>query len=85
MLDLVAYIIIVALSGAFVLALLNKWRVLEWLQVHAPGEFLHQLFSCHFCSSWWVCLIISLPLWWVIGPWAAAVPVCSTMIAVRLW
>lgn len=35
------YIIVVALIAAFVLTLLRKWGVIEWVQVHG-NEFLQR-------------------------------------------
>lgn len=77
---------VVALAAAFLLALAQKWGWIEWLQVHAPTEWLNKLFSCKFCCSWWVCVAISLTLLVLTGQWPfAVVPVCSTMIARLLW
>lgn len=84
--DFVCWVAVVALTAAFLLGLAVKWKWLEWLQVHAPNEFLGKLFNCKFCCSWWVSVIISLTLsvvtrqWWLL-----AVPVCSTIIARELW
>lgn len=85
MFRLVAYTLIVALAVAFVLMLANKWRVLEWLQVHSDGMF-HQLVSCHFCTTFWTALAVSAVVAGVSGYWPAlACAVLSTPIAVRLW
>ena len=48
----------VALMTAFVVVLLKKWGIAEWMQVHGNG-FVSQLFSCDFCMSWWASVIIS--------------------------
>ena len=80
------YVAIVSLSAAFLLSLAVKWGWLEWLQVHAPSDFLHELFSCKFCCSFHVSAIISLTLCVVTGEWLLlAVPVCSTVITRELW
>lgn len=82
----VCYVAAVALSAAFLLSLAVKWHWLEWLQIHAPNDFLHELFSCKFCCSWWVSVIISLTLCITTGDWLLLlVPVCSTVIARELW
>lgn len=79
-------VLIVALVAAFLLGLLNKWGVLEWLQVHAPSDFLNRLFSCRFCCSWWMSVLICGIWLAVMGRWEMAfVPVCSTVIAKELW
>lgn len=86
MIDFVCWIAVVSLAAAFFLSLLSKWKVIEWLQVHAPSEFLYKLFSCKFCVSWWTCVIISLTLCVATGWFALmAVPICSTIITRELW
>lgn len=84
--DFICWIVVVALCAAFLLGLAQKWGWLEWLQVHAPNEFLGKLFNCKFCCSWWMSVGISLILCMVTGHWILlAVPVCSTIIARELW
>ncbi len=56
--DLIAYPMFVALVAAFVVVLLKKWGIAEWMQVHG-NEFVSKLFSCDFCMSWWVSVIIA--------------------------
>ena len=57
--DLIAYSMIVALVAAFVVVLLKKWGVAEYMQVHGD-RFTSQLFSCDFCMSWWVSVLVML-------------------------
>ena len=84
--EFVCWAAVVSAVAAFVLALLQKWGVLEWLQVHAPNDFFGKLFNCKFCCSWWVSVIISLTLSVVTGMWVLAlIPICSTLIARELW
>ena len=86
MLEFVCWIVVVALLAAFVLALAQKWGWIEWLQVHAESDFLYKLFSCHFCTTWWVCVLVALGALAVTGHWTLLlVPPCATLIAVRLW
>ena len=86
MLDFFCGIVIVSLSAAFFLGLAVKWHWLEWLQKHAPNDFLNKLFSCKFCCSWWMSVIISLILCVITGNlWLLAVPVCTTVITRELW
>jgi len=85
-LDFVCWCAVVALASAFALSLARKWGVIEWLQVHAPTEFLGKLFSCKFCLSWWVSVGISVILWLAVGQAALLLaPICSTLIARELW
>ena len=84
--EFVCWVAVVALAAAFLLGLAVKWGVLEWLQIHAPNDFLGQLFNCKFCCSFHVSMIISLTLCVATGQWwLLAVPVCSTVIARDLW
>lgn len=84
--EFAAWVAIVATAAAFVLGLAVKWKILEWLQVHAPTEFISRLFNCKFCCSWWVCLGICVTLWVVTGAWLLMlVPICATVITRELW
>ena len=55
---LLVFSVEVALMAAFVVVLLKKWGIAEWMQVHG-NEFVSQLFSCDFCMSWWVSVVIA--------------------------
>lgn len=80
------FIIIIALASAFVLTLARKWGWLEWMQVHAPSEFLHRLFGCPFCVSFWTCLFVSFVAFIVTKDFAAlGVSPLSAVLCVRLW
>lgn len=73
-------IIVVALVAAFVLTLLRKWGVIEWVQVHG-NDFFAKMFNCDFCLSWWACVMICLFALVVTGnPLYFVVPFCSTII-----
>ena len=86
MVGFLCWVAVVSLATAFSLALLQKWGWVEWMQVHAPTDFFYRLFSCKFCLSWWVSVFISLSLCVVLWDWTlVAVPICSTVIACRLW
>lgn len=56
---LLIYSIVVALVAAFVVVLLKKWGVAEYMQVHGD-RFTSQLFSCDFCMSWWTSVFVML-------------------------
>lgn len=61
-------IIIIALLSAFILLLLRKVGAVEWLQLHG-NDIIHELASCEFCLSWWICLFISLVCAFCVGDW----------------
>lgn len=83
--DLLAVILVVAFAVSFLYLALTKWKVWEYLQVHADGwwyrltgrrtEYWNEKFSCVFCCSFWLGVIICLPfliatgdLSWIIVP-----------------
>lgn len=73
-------IIVVALIAAFVLTLLRKWGVIEWVQIHG-NNFFSKMFNCDFCLSWWMCVLICFfALIFTGNPAFLGVPFCSTMI-----
>lgn len=73
-------IIVVALIAAFVLTLLRKWGVIEWVQIHG-NDFFSKMFNCDFCLSWWTCVpICFFALIFTGNPAFLGVPFCSTMI-----
>lgn len=84
--EFVCWVAVIALAASFLLALAVKWGWLEWLQVHAPNEFFERLFNCKFCTSWWVCVLISLTLCVATGHLILlAAPICATLITRELW
>lgn len=86
MINFLAFVVFVSLLSAFLLTLAWKWGWIEWLQVHAPNEFFNKLFSCKFCCSFHMGVVISLIISVVSGNWfLLAVPVCSSVIASKLW
>lgn len=83
--EFVFWVIIVSLLTAFFLGLAEKWGVIEWLQVHAPNDFLNRLFSCKFCCSFWTGVAICIGASIGAGDWILMlVPFCSTVIAREL-
>ncbi len=79
--EFACWCIVVGLLAAWMLTLADKWGWCEWLQVHAPCDFLYKLFMCNFCCSYWLGCIISLTLFVIIGRWEMLiVPMISTMI-----
>ena len=73
--------VMVALLAAFVVLLLKKWGVTEWVQVHGDSVS-SKLASCDFCMCFWasvfVCCISTV---FVDEMWMIAVPFLSTPIA----
>lgn len=84
--DFLCWAMVVGLLGAWLLTLADKWGIREWLQVHAPNDFLYRLFSCNFCCAWWIGVVISLTLSATNGRWEMLfVPLISTMITRRYY
>lgn len=80
MIQFIIQTIVVALYAAFVLALLRKWGVIEWVQVHGNDLFA-KMFCCDFCLSWWACVLIYAILLATTGEHIyLGIPFCSTMI-----
>lgn len=75
---------VVALVAAWVILLLNKWGVIEWLQVHG-NVLVSKAASCVFCLSWWVCVAVSLVLFILTGDWSLVfAPVLATPITMKM-
>lgn len=51
-------IVFVALLAAFIVLLIKKWGLAEWMQVHGD-KFMSQLFSCDLCMSFWAAMLLS--------------------------
>ena len=62
MIDFVCWVLLVALLVMFLRTLAEKWGILEFLQVNAPNEFLHKLFTCSVWESFWLGKPISVLL-----------------------
>lgn len=81
------FLIIVVLIGlltAFVLTLLKKFGVIEWLQVHG-NDFVHKLANCDFCLSFWMNGFFAILLVIITGvPIFLAIPFFSTIITRNL-
>ena len=50
-------ILMVACAAAFVVLLVKKWGIAEWMQVHGD-RILSELFSCDLCMSFWSSVLI---------------------------
>lgn len=78
------WVVVVGLLTAFLLKLAMKWGVIEWLQVHAPNDFLNRLFSCAFCCSFHLGMAISILIAFEMGEYyILLVPFCSTIVAIK--
>lgn len=72
--------ILIAWLAAFLLCLLIKWGVVEWLQVHG-NDFFAKMSSCHFCLSWWAAVAVAAVAFAVTGDWSLLLcPFFSTVI-----
>lgn len=80
MIEFVFYIIVVALLAAFLIGLMRKLGVVEYVQVHG-NKLFSEMFSCDFCLSWWSCVAVALFAFIICGnPVLFGVPFCATMI-----
>lgn len=80
MIDFVCWVLLVALLVMFLRTLAIKWGILEYLQVNAPNEFLHKLFTCSFCQSFWIGMAISVLLAIFVHWYLIFVPFFSSVI-----
>lgn len=58
---LIVYIVFVSGLSSFVISLMMKWGIVEWVQVHG-NDFFHKMFSCNFCLSFWTNLLVCISL-----------------------
>ena len=65
---------------SWVVILLKKWGVIEWVQVHG-NAFFDKLVSCDYCLNWWLAWCVVVVALVVTGEWwLAGVPFFSTTI-----
>lgn len=80
MVDYLILILLIALFSAFIISLLKKVGIIEWLQIHG-SELISKLAHCDFCLSWWMNVIVSVTIALALGNWIfLLVPFFSTMI-----
>ena len=78
--NFIIWVFVVATVAAFLLNLLKKWKILEYVQVHG-NDFFVKMFSCDFCLSWWLGVALSFFISVYTGkPALLLVPFCSTVI-----
>ena len=56
--------ILVAMLASWVISFCHKFeihhiRLHDWLVLYAPHNLVKEALDCHFCLSWWVCVIVS--------------------------
>lgn len=92
MLKFLETVLIVALAVSFIWTVLYKWGVWEYLQVHADAWFedftqtesdlFNRMFSCTFCTCWWLSVLICIPSAVIAGDWhILLVPFCSVPLS----
>ena len=80
MIDLFIWVLLIALASAFLLTLADKWKLIEWLQLHG-NETINKMANCRFCLSWWSNVIISFSMALVTKDCTFLfIPFCSTII-----
>ena len=65
--DFFIWILLIALTAAFIILLLTKVGIIEWLQVNGLkakndrlNDIVSKLANCHFCLSFWTGFILSV-------------------------
>ena len=85
MIDFILLTIIIALFSCFIILFIEKIGYRELMQVRAP-KLISELFSCDFCLSWWINLIITLVFcvmeceWYFICCAVAATPITRKLL-----
>lgn len=80
LIDFVCYTALVALVVKFILTIADKWGIIEWCQLHAPNDFLEKLARCNFCQSFWLGVIICIPLAILVDWPLIFIPICSSSL-----
>lgn len=57
--DKLSIIVMIALVAAFVVLLVKKWGLAEWMQIHGD-DVTSKLFSCDLCMGFWANFIITV-------------------------
>lgn len=84
MITILLVAVMVACWSAFILLLLYKWGIVEWMQVHG-SIIISKMAHCEFCLSWWLCLILTLIILSITGDVTlVTVPFIATPLARRI-
>lgn len=76
--NLVYLIVISGCISATILMTLEKWKFIEWMQLHSPKWFPS---DCYLCMSFWVNNIAITPLFIIDQNYLyLVVPFCATSI-----
>lgn len=59
MTGLLTITMMISLAAAFVVLLVKKWGIAEWMQIHGDS-FTSKLFGCDLCMSFWTCFVVTL-------------------------
>lgn len=71
---------VISTLAAFVLILMQKWGVVEWIQING-NEFFSKMAHCNFCLSFWCSVVLCVAGVLATGNWMfLVVPFCSTPI-----
>lgn len=60
MIEFSVVVALVALGASWVICLGYKWGIIEYWQTMTRFEIINKMLNCHFCLSWWVCVVLSL-------------------------
>lgn len=82
--DFVCWVAVISMVTAFVLSLMVKWKWLEWMQVHAPSDFIHKLLMCNFCLSFHISIVISIIVAIFVSWECILIPPLSCVIVSRI-
>ena len=55
-----------SLFASFLLLLAYKVGLVEWMQVHG-SELVSKMAHCDFCTSWWLCVLLTIMILAVTG------------------
>ena len=80
MTEVLKMVAVVSLVSAFIILLLKKWGVAEWMQVHGD-DITSRLFACDLCMSFWTSVVLTVfAVTLMHDPVFFCVPILSTPI-----
>lgn len=68
LITIVCLVALTSLAVRFVITVLDKWGILEWMQSRS-NEFFHKLLTCSFCRSFWTAAILCIVAFIISGYW----------------